>query len=62
MKARSVQEIPAGDGCQYELKWDEFRCLIFRDRNKIYLQSKAAQPLARYFPDVAADVSELPQQ
>ena len=62
MEARSVEEIPTGEEWQYEPKWDGFRCLTFRDREKIYLQSKNGQPLARYFPDVAADVSELPQQ
>ena len=62
MEARSVEEIPAGEGWQYEPKWDGFRCLAFRDRDKIYLQSKAGQPLARYFPDIVADVAKLPQQ
>jgi ATP-dependent DNA ligase len=62
MEARSVDEIPTGDGWQYEPKWDGFRCLVFRDRDKIYLQSKNGQPLVRYFPDVAANVAKLPQQ
>jgi ATP-dependent DNA ligase len=62
MEARSVDEIPAGHDWQYEPKWDGFRCLAFRDRDKIFLQSKNGQPLARYFPDVAANVAKLPQQ
>ena len=62
MEARSVKEIPAGDGWQYEPKWDGFRCLAFRDCNKIYLQSKSGQPLARYFPDVVTNLAKLPQQ
>ena len=62
MEARSVEEIPTGDGWQYEPKWDGFRCLAFRDRDKIYLQSKAGQPLARYFPDVVANLAKVPQQ
>jgi ATP-dependent DNA ligase len=52
MEARSVEEIPAGNGWQYEPKWDGFRCIAFRDGRKIYLQSKAGQPLARYFPEL----------
>src|SRR5436305_14055671 len=60
MEARSVDEIPTGDGWQYEPKWDGFRCLAFRDGNKIFLQSKNGQPLARYFPDVVANVAKLP--
>ena len=62
MEARSVEEIPTGDGWQYEPKWDGFRCLMFRDENKVYLQSKNGQPLARYFPDVVSNVAKLPQQ
>jgi ATP-dependent DNA ligase len=62
MEARSVEEIPTGEEWQYEPKWDGFRCLAFRDGDKIFLQSKNGQPLARYFPDVIADVAKLPQQ
>ncbi len=62
MEARSAEQIPTGDAWQYEPKWDGFRCLAFRDRDNIYLQSKAGQPLARYFPDVVANVAKLPQQ
>ena len=60
MESRSVDVIPTGDGWQYEPKFDGFRCLAFRRQNEVYLQSKAGQPLARYFPDVAAAVLQLP--
>ena len=59
MEARSVDELPAGENWQYEPKWDGFRCLVFRDGDKIFLQSKAGQPLARYFPDVVAAIRAL---
>jgi ATP-dependent DNA ligase len=59
MEARSVDEIPVGDDWQYEPKWDGFRCLAFRDGKEIFLQSKAGQPLARYFPDVVAEIQKL---
>src|SRR4029077_12729896 len=62
MEARSVEEIPTGGECKYEPKWDGFRCLVFRDGDKIFLQSKNGQPLVRYFPDVAANVAKLAQQ
>src|SRR4029453_6582338 len=62
MEARFVEEIPTGDGWQYEPKWDGFRCLVFRDGDKFFLQSKNGQPLARYFPDVGANVVNLRQQ
>lgn len=59
MEALSVEEIPTGEGWQYEPKWDGFRCLAFRDGEDVQLQSKAGQPLARYFPDVAAAVRSV---
>jgi len=62
METRSVNEIPTGDGWQYEPKWDGFRCIAFRDGEQIYLQSKNGQPLARYFPDVAGALTRLPSK
>jgi ATP-dependent DNA ligase len=62
MEARLVEEIPAGDDWQYEPKWDGFRCIAFRAVEQVYLQSKAGQPLARYFPEVAAALGKLPEQ
>ena len=60
MEARSVDAIPTGEGWQYEPKFDGFRCLAFRRGKEVYLQSKSGQPLARYFPDVAAALLQLP--
>jgi ATP-dependent DNA ligase len=60
MEAKSVDEIPTGANWQYEPKWDGFRCIAFRDGENVYLQSKAGQPLARYFPDVAEAIGSLP--
>jgi ATP-dependent DNA ligase len=52
MEALLVDEMPEGLEWQYEPKWDGFRCLVFRDRDEVQLQSKAGQPLARYFPEL----------
>src|SRR5262249_21445263 len=60
MEALLVDAIPVGKGWQYEPKWDGFRCLAFRDGEKVELQSKSGQPLARYFPEVVEDVRALP--
>lgn len=59
MLALLVGEIPEGENWQYEPKWDGFRCLGFRDGDRVELQSKAGQPLARYFPEVVQSVREL---
>lgn len=52
MEAQSVETIPEGGDWQYEPKWDGFRCLAFRDGEKIELQSKSCQSLSRYFPEL----------
>ena len=60
MEARSVKDIPAERGWLYEPKWDGFRCLVFRKDDKVVLQSKAGQPLGRYFPELIEAFSRLP--
>ncbi|HEU4749153.1 MAG TPA: ATP-dependent DNA ligase, partial [Gemmatimonadaceae bacterium] len=59
MEAVSVATIPEGDNWQYEPKWDGFRCVVFRDGDEVHLQSKAGQPLERYFPDLVEQVLAL---
>lgn len=54
-----MDEIPHGELWQYEPKWDGFRCVAFRDGEMIELQSKAGQPLGRYFPEVIAALRGL---
>ena len=60
MEAKTLEEIPTGDHWQYEPKWDGFRCLAFRDGDNVELQSKAGQPLARYFPEMVEAMLALP--
>jgi len=52
MEALLAAELPEGDGWQFELKWDGFRCLARRDGGEVTLTSKSGKPLGRYFPDV----------
>ena len=59
MEALSVDDIPTGEEWQYEPKWDGFRCLVFRDGNKIELQSKSGQSLTRYFPELVDAVRSV---
>lgn len=60
MEALAVGELPAGEGWLYEPKWDGFRCLAFGDGGQVVLQSKSAQPLTPYFPELVAALSALP--
>ena len=63
MEAKRVDKIPSGDTWQFEPKWDGFRAIVFRDDDDIQLQSKAGQPLARYFPELVEALRAMkPQQ
>jgi ATP-dependent DNA ligase len=59
MEAKSVEEVPSGPEWQYEPKWDGFRCLAFREGERVELQSKAGEPLARYFPEMVEAVRRV---
>ena len=59
MEAKLEDSIPTNGAYLFEPKWDGFRCLAFRNRKNILLQSKAGQPLGRYFPEVVAALSGL---
>ncbi len=59
MEALSVDEIPTGREWQYEPKWDGFRCLAFRDGDRVELQSKSGQSLTRYFPELRESLLAL---
>jgi ATP-dependent DNA ligase len=54
MLAKLATELPAGDGWLFEPKWDGFRAIVFRDRDRFYIQSRDLRPLDRYFPELEA--------
>jgi len=60
MEMRAVSDVPEGPQWQYEPKWDGFRCLAFREGRDVALQSKAGQPLGRYFPEIVEALGRLP--
>ena len=59
MEAQQVGELPLGEEWQYEPKWDGFRCLAFRDGDRVDLMSKSGKPLGRYFPDLVEALRDL---
>ena len=59
MEAESVDAVPVGPQWQYEPKWDGFRCLLFREGDRIELQSKAERSLTRYFPEIVTAAKHL---
>jgi ATP-dependent DNA ligase len=59
MLAKRVSDIPTGDFI-FEPKWDGFRVLVFKDGAEIFVQSRDAKPLNRYFPELVAALAVLP--
>src|SRR6266498_4091149 len=53
MEAELVEELPVGDGWQYEPKWDGFRGVLENDGGELALWSRNGRPLLRYFPELA---------
>jgi ATP-dependent DNA ligase len=63
MLAKLARAIPDGDGWLYEPKWDGFRCIVFRDGDRVELISRKLRPLGRYFPELLAPLREsLPER
>jgi ATP-dependent DNA ligase len=63
MLAKRVGELPAAGSWIFEPKWDGFRALIFRDGAEIYIQSRDAKPLNRYFPELLPPLAaQLPER
>lgn len=59
MEARAADTLPAGDGWQFEPKWDGFRCLAYKHGSAVELMSKSGKSLVRFFPEVAAQVGSI---
>jgi ATP-dependent DNA ligase len=59
MEARSAEELPSGNGWQFEPKWDGFRCLAFKAGDSVELRAKSGKPLGRYFPEIVSVISGL---
>jgi ATP-dependent DNA ligase len=63
MLAKLARSIPDGDGWLYEPKWDGFRCIVFRDGDRLELISRKLRPLGRYFPELTAPLmAALPKR
>jgi ATP-dependent DNA ligase len=60
MEAELVDQLPEGDGWQYEPKWDGFRGILENLTGELHLWSRNGRPLLRYFPELEALGERLP--
>jgi ATP-dependent DNA ligase len=51
--AKTRKELPRGEGWAYEQKMDGFRAIVFVDGDDVYIQSRGAKSLGRYFPELS---------
>jgi len=52
MLAKLARDLPVSEELIYEPKWDGFRCVIFREDERLELTSRNERPLTRYFPEL----------
>jgi ATP-dependent DNA ligase len=63
MLSSAADALPAGEGWQFEPKWDGFRTLVFRDGDELLLQSRDSRPMNRYFPELVEPLAAaLPER
>jgi ATP-dependent DNA ligase len=62
MEAELVDELPSGEGWQYEPKWDGFRGVLENLGGEVRLWSRNARPLLRYFPELEEVGKQLPPE
>jgi ATP-dependent DNA ligase len=60
MLAQLQPELPAGDGWEYEPKWDGFRVLAHRRGDRVDLISRGGRPMTRYFPELLEPLQAVP--
>jgi len=61
MLAKAAEELPRHGSYLYEPKWDGFRAIVFKHRDRLFIQSRDLRPLDRYFPELHdALVAALP--
>jgi ATP-dependent DNA ligase len=61
--AKAVRVLPApdalfGEMC-FEPKWDGYRLIAFRERDRTSLWSRQGKDLTRYFPELQAAAAEM---
>jgi ATP-dependent DNA ligase len=60
MLANLKPDLPEGEGWEYEPKWDGFRVVAHRGRDRVDLVSRGARPMTRYFPELLGPLQALP--
>ena len=62
MACLAVASLPAGPAWEYELKFDGYRAVAFKTRNRVHLMSRNSKDFAQRYPALVHALEPLPNQ
>src|SRR6266446_7013272 len=62
MACLAVAEVPAGSEWEYELKFDGYRAIAFKTRNRVHLASGNGKDFSRRFAELVRALEPLPDE
>ncbi len=62
MTCLAVAEVPAGSEWQYELKFDGYRAIAFKTRNRVHLASRNGKDFSQRFAELVRPLEPLPDE
>src|SRR5258708_8654088 len=62
MACLAVAEVPAGIEWEYELKFDGYRAIAFKTRNRVHLASRNGKDFSQRFAELVRPLEPLPDE
>src|SRR6266446_125614 len=62
MACLAVAEVPAGIEWEYELKFDGYRAIAFKTRNRVHLASRNGKDFSQRFAELVRQLEPLPDE
>jgi len=62
MACLAVAEVPAGSEWEYELKFDGYRAIAFKTRNRVHLASRNGKDFSQRFAELVGPLEPLPDE
>ena len=62
MACLAVAEVPAGSEWEYELKFDGYRAIAFKTRNRVHLASRNGKDFSQRFAELVRPLEPLPDE
>jgi len=62
MACLAVAEVPTGSEWEYELKFDGYRAIAFKTRNRVHLASRNGKDFSQRFAELVRPLEPLPDE